>query len=57
MLTEIKERTEVKNGGGELFLKTISCYIYPVRIEGLGRVRMFFQKAKTVQLHKLLKGY
>ena len=41
----------------ELFQESIGPHIYPVRVNGLGRVQLFFSKEQARAAHQLLDEY
>ena len=41
----------------ELFQESIGHHIYPVTIDGLGRVQLFVSKEQAGEAHKLLDEY
>jgi len=41
----------------ELFQESVGHHIYPVIVDGLGRVQMFVSKEQAEEAHKLLDEY
>lgn len=41
----------------ELFQESVGHHIYPVMVDGLGRVQLFVSKEQAVEAHKLLDDY
>lgn len=41
----------------ELFQESVGHYIYPVTVDGLGRVQLFVSKEQAGEAHKLLDEY
>lgn len=41
----------------ELFQEAVGHHIYPVTIDGLGRVQLFVSKEQAADAHKLLDEY
>ncbi len=41
----------------ELFQEAVGHHIYPVMIDGLGRVQLFVPKSQLAQARKLLEAY
>ena len=41
----------------ELFQEAVGHHIYPVTVNGLGRVQLFVAKAQAKQAHRLLDEY
>jgi len=41
----------------ELFQESVGHHIYPVTIDGLGRVQLFVSKEQAEEAHKLLDEY
>ena len=41
----------------ELFQESVGHHIYPVTVDGLGRVQMFVSKEQAEEAHKLLDEY
>jgi len=41
----------------ELFQESIGHHIYPVTVDGLGRVQLFVSKEQAEEAHKLLDEY
>jgi len=41
----------------ELFQEAIGHHIYPVTVNGLGRVQLFVSKEQAADAHKLLEEY
>lgn len=41
----------------ELFQESVGHHIYPVTIDGLGRVQLFVSKEQAQYAHKLLEEY
>ena len=41
----------------ELFHESVGHHIYPVTIDGLGRVQLFVSKEQAKEAHKLLDEY
>jgi hypothetical protein len=66
LLTEVQGRLEaelLKSYFGaygievELFQESVGHHIYPVTINGLGRVQLFVAKDQTKEAHQLLDEY
>jgi len=66
LLTEVQGRLEAELLKGyfeaygievELFQESVGHHIYPVTINGLGRVQLFVPKAQTQEAHQLLDEY
>ena len=66
LLTEVQGRLEaefIKSYLGaagieiELFQESVGHHIYPVTIDGLGRVQLFVSKEQAKEAHKLLDEY
>jgi hypothetical protein len=66
LLTEVQGRLEAEflksylEASGieiELFQESVGHHIYPVTINGLGRVQLFVSKEQAVEAHKLLDEY
>jgi hypothetical protein len=41
----------------ELFQESVGHHIYPVTVDGLGRVQLFVSKEQTKEAHQLLDEY
>ena len=41
----------------ELFQESVGHHIYPVTVDGLGRVQLFVSKAQAKEAHRLLDEY
>src|SRR5690349_14084444 len=41
----------------ELFQESVGHHIYPVTVDGLGRVQLFVSKEQATEAHKLLDEY
>jgi hypothetical protein len=41
----------------ELFQEAVGHHIYPVTVDGLGRVQLFVSKEQAREAHKLLEEY
>jgi hypothetical protein len=66
LLTEVQGRLEaefIKSFLGasgieiELFQESVGHHIYPVTVDGLGRVQLFVSKKQAKEAHKLLDEY
>lgn len=66
LLTEVQGRLEAEflktyfEASGievELFQESVGHHIYPVTINGLGRVQLFVSKEQAAQAHRLLDEY
>lgn len=66
LLTEVQGRLEaefIKSYLGaagieiELFQESVGHHIYPVTIDGLGRVQLFVSKEQAQEAHQLLDEY
>jgi hypothetical protein len=66
LLTEVQGRLEAEfiksyfAASGievELFQESVGHHIYPVTIDGLGRVQLFVSKEQAKEAHKLLDEY
>jgi hypothetical protein len=53
----IKSYLEAQDIDVELFQESIGHHIYPVTIDGLGRVQIFVSKEQAEEAHKLLDEY
>ncbi len=53
----LKSFLEANDVPVELFQEAIGQHIYPVTIDGLGRVQVFVPKAKTEDARALLEQY
>lgn len=66
MLTEVQGRLEAEfiksyieaaDIDVELFQESVGHHIYPVTIDGLGRVQIFVSKEQAAEARKLLEQY
>lgn len=66
LLTEVQGRLEAEfiksyfAASGievELFQESVGHHIYPVTVDGLGRVQLFVSKEQAKEAHKLLDEY
>ena len=66
LLTEVQGRLEADllesyfeayGSDVELFQEAVGHHIYPVTINGLGRVQLFVSKEQAEEAHKLLDEY
>jgi len=66
LLTEVQGRLEaefIKSYLGsqgidiELFQESVGHHIYPVTVDGLGRVQLFVSKEQAKEAHRLLDEY
>ena len=66
LLTEVQGRLEAEfiksyfAASGieiELFQESVGHHIYPVTVDGLGRVQLFVSKEQTIEAHQLLDEY
>lgn len=66
LLTEVQGRLEAEflksylGASGieiELFQESVGHHIYPVTVNGLGRVQLFVSKDQSKEAHKLLDEY
>ena len=53
----LKSYLEAEGVEVELFQEAIGHHIYPVMIDGLGRVQLFVPKAQLAQAKELLAAY
>ncbi len=53
----IKSYLEAEGIEVELFQEAVGHHIYPVTIDGLGRVQLFVPKKRSAEARKLLEGY
>jgi hypothetical protein len=53
----LKSYLEAEGIEVELFQEAVGHHIYPVMIDGLGRVQLFVPKAQLVQARELLAAY
>ncbi|MGZ9236145.1 MAG: hypothetical protein ACXW4E_11530 [Anaerolineales bacterium] len=53
----IKSYFEASGIGIELFQESVGHHIYPVTVDGLGRVQLFVSKEQAKEAHKLLDEY
>ncbi len=53
----LKSYLEAEGIEVELFQEAVGHHIYPVMIDGLGRVQLFVPKAKAARARKLLAAY
>lgn len=66
LLTEVQGRLEAEflksyfEASGieiELFQESVGHHIYPVTVDGLGRVQLFVSKEQAKEAHQLLDDY
>lgn len=66
LLTEVQGRLEAEfiksyfEASGieiELFQESVGHHVYPVMVDGLGRVQLFVSKEQAKEAHKLLDEY
>ncbi len=53
----LKSYLEAEGVQVELFQEAVGHHIYPVMIDGLGRVQLFVPKSQLVQAKELLSAY
>lgn len=53
----IKSYLEAQGIDVELFQESVGHHIYPVMVDGLGRVQIFVPKEQAVEARKLLEEY
>jgi len=53
----LKSYLEAAGVDAELFQEAVGHHIYPVTVDGLGRVQLFVSKEQAGEAHKLLDEY
>lgn len=53
----LKSYLEASGVEAELFQEAVGHHIYPVTVDGLGRVQIFVPKARAAQARELLKAF
>jgi hypothetical protein len=53
----LKSYLEAAGVDAELFQEAVGHHIYPVTVDGLGRVQLFVSKEQVDEAHKLLDEY
>jgi hypothetical protein len=53
----IKSHLEAEGIEVELFQEAVGHHVYPVMVDGLGRVQLFVPKSKAVEARKILAVY